>query len=474
MRFLLSALFLLTRVLPTEAQKLHYTITPDFSDDGKKRMLEVAVEFYPIPNDTTWFMLPTQINWSDNLERCFRNFRVEGKGGRYTRHPKYDHAVGVISRSAGPLTLHYELWQNFPGEQVTLQTSSSPILQKDYLHVQGRCLFLSPLYYEDNGFYDVTVDWLKLPKNWAIQNSFNSGDAHQSFRAFSLEWKNSVCVAGDFRIHKGEVLGQPVFFAIRGKWVFEDQTLFDVILKTIETQRRLWNDTDIPYYSVTMIPFVKPARPIPGVTTGDYLGLGKYNSFAVYASDDCILDKLIYLFNHEMMHDWIGMKINPGTYDGPSGLRWFAEGFTEYLALRNCWKAGFFDRRDFFEHLNEENFEEHYTSRDAELSAHDAEECFFYDEECERVPYRRGFILAFYFDCAIRQKSGNERTLHDFMLELLETFYGSRSNVQDRYEYFTETLGNYLNEDPTDFLNRYAIRAKPSPPNRFFYPIAFK
>jgi predicted MPP superfamily phosphohydrolase len=68
-----------------------------------------------------------------------------------------------------------------------------------------------------------------------------------------------LCLSG--HTHGGQI-------HIPGKWVFDDQTLFDVILKTIETQRRLWNDTEIPYYSVTMIPFVKPARPIPGVTTG--------------------------------------------------------------------------------------------------------------------------------------------------------------------------------------------------------------
>lgn len=452
------------------AQPLQYTITPDLSDDGKKRLLEVAAEFYPNrSNDTTWFRLPTRLNWTDNLQRCFRNFRVEGKGGRYIRHPQHDDIVGAVCRGEGPFVLRYEIWQNFFGEQVTVQTSNSPILQHEYVHVPGQCLFLRPSHYQE---YEVRIEWKGLPKNWTIQNSFNSGQTVQTFKALDNGWVNSVWVAGDFRLLRGEVLGKPVFFALRGRWVFDDQTLFDVILKTIETQRSWWADTDIPYYSVTMIPFVKPARPVPGAMhNADCLGFGGFNSFCVYASDDCILDKLIALFNHEMMHDWIGGKIEPGEYFGAESLRWFAEGFTEYLALRNCWSAGLFTQADFFEELNAENFARHYADPAGERSAADVEACFYLDPECEDIPYRRGLILAFYFDAAIRQKSNNDRTLQDFMRALFEEFYGSRSDLGERFELFTELLGEALGgEDPTVFLNTHAFSGKLIPPEAFRLP----
>lgn len=467
-----TACALLLFAAPTFAQTLRYTITPDLSDDGKKRLLEVAVEFYPVTDDTTWFQLPTHLYWSSDLERCYRNFRVEGKGGRYTRHPQYNYVVGVISRGAGPLVLHYEIWQNFPGEQVTLQTAGGPILQTDYVHVPGHCLLLTPLHYQSNNNYTVSIRWENLPKNWKIQNSFNAGKTQQEFLAVNLDWKNSNWVAGDFRLYQGEVLGRPVCFAIRGNWIFEDKTLFAVILKTIETQRRLWDDAEIPYYSVTMIPFVKPGRPVPGaLSTGDCLGFGRFNSFAVYASDDCILDKLTYLFNHEMMHDWIGGKIDAGPLDSARGLRWFVEGFSEYFALRNCWTAGFFDRQAFFKQLNDDNFARHYASPHGEKSNLEIETCFYRDAECGRVPYRRGFILAFYFDCAIRHQSANNKTLHDFMLDLFGEFHGSRRTLQDRYDFFTETLGDYLGgEDPAVFLHRHAVEGRRIPPEAFRLP----
>ena len=105
-----------------------------------------------------------------------------------------------------------------------------------------------------------------------------------------------------------------------------------------------------------------------------------------------------------------------------------------------------------------------------EISAGDAELCFYYDTECEHVPYTRGFILAFYFDCAIRKKTNNERNLHDFMLELLEYFQNSGRTVDEHFDFFTETLGEYLGEDPSDFLQQHALKGKRIPPENFLLP----
>lgn len=126
--------------------------------------------------------------------------------------------------------------------------------------------------------------------------------------------------------------------------------------------------------------------------------------------------------------------------------------------------------KGFFKRLNEENFEDLYTSDMGEISAGDAELCFYYDTECEHVPCAKGFILAFYFDCAIRKKTNNERNLHDFMLELLEYFQNSGRTVDEHFDFFTETLGEYLGEDPSDFLQQHALKGKRIPPENFLLP----
>jgi|GEM_PF-2281245 len=439
------------------AQTLRYEISTEKSDAGGKLKLQVEVEFYPSQTDTARFTLPSRVNWSSGLQRCYQNFKAEG--GRYIRQDSTH--VLVLSRGHGPVKLKYELLQNFSDEQVTVETSCNPIILRDYIHVSGECLFLIPRHYH---VYDVTVVWKDLPKDWKIQNSFGVQKTTQQFKFTNPEWRRTHWVAGDFRILQGEAHGKPIAFAVRGEWLFSDQTLFDVIKKTIETQRTTWDDRDIPFYSVTMIPFVLPkgGQVIGAARTGRCLGYGMYQSFVVYAAADCRLDPLIQLFNHEMTHDWIGGKINTGDYDPEKGLglRWLAEGFTDYYALRNRWKAGFATTQEFQNELNKRFFIAHYTDPNGETPNETIEKRYYVQSEYEEVPYRRGCILAFYIDCAIRQKTDNAQTLHNFMADLLDHTYGTDRDLRKNFDFLTETLSDYLGIDAAAFLEKHAEQGK--------------
>ncbi|MBK8922807.1 MAG: hypothetical protein IPM81_15080 [Saprospirales bacterium] len=466
MRSITMLLYLacLCAILP--AQPLQYEIRPENTPEGGKLKLRVTLEFYPSRTDTTRFGLPTQINWSAGLHRCFRNFKAEG--GRVVREDS-THLV-VVSRGDGPVRLQYDILQHFPGEQVTVETSCSPIILPDYIHLPGECLFLVPRHYQ---LYEVTVRWTGLPKRWALQNSFGSGELEQKFQSVTSDWLRTIWVAGDFRILKGEALGKPFAFAIRGQWLFDDRTLFDIAEKTIETQRREWEDEDIPFYSVTMIPFVLPkgGRVVGNARTGRCLGYGRYQSFVVYASDDCPLDPLIHLFNHEMMHDWIGGKINTGSPGETASLRWFDEGFSEYYALRNRWRAGFSTTAEFLDALNREFLASHYADPHGETPNLIVERDFYTNPDYENVPYRRGCILALYLDCAIRQKTGNTQTLHHFMLDLLDYTYGKRRDLLEHFDFFHETLGAYIGEAAAGtFLTQYVDAGKRIAPGDFPAP----
>lgn len=447
MRALIALLALAVWPALLAAQPLNYDIKVEKSTAGGKLKLAVSVQFFPSTTDTSRFTLPASINWTNNLYRCFRNFSVDG--GRYVREDSTH--VLVISRGDKPVTLHYDVIQNFSGEQVTVETSCGPILLRDYIHVPGDCLFLTPRHYRS---YEVTVRWLNIPEGWTFQNSFCSGQTEQRFHLTTLDWQRSTWVAGDFRILQGEVLGKPVAFALRGKWLFEDETLFELIKKTIVTQRSTWDDTDIPFYSVTMIPFVLPQRGhiVGNARTGQCLGFGGHQSFSVYASEDCLLDPLVDLFNHEMTHNWIGGQINTGVPDATASLRWLTEGFTDYYALRNRWLAGFLTTDEFLEELNREFLAAHYSDPNGEVPNLVLERDYFSNERYENVPYRRGCILALYLDTAIRQKTNNSQTLHDFMLDLLDYTHGKHRDLIEHYEFLAETLADYLGAEEAAYL----------------------
>ncbi len=452
---------------PLSAQTLQYDISTQPAKTGGKLKLEVTLTFIPSRSDTTRFALPQQINWSHDLQNCFRNFKAEG--GRALKQDAIN--IIVVSNKKGtgaPIKLTYQVIQNFPGEQVTVETSCTPIILQDYLHVPGECLFLVPRHYQS---FDVTVNWTDLPKGWKIQNSINSGETTQQFKSLDRDWTTTMWVAGDFRILKGTALGKPLFFAIRGTWPFTDETLFNAIQKTVESQRTTWEDTDIPYYSVTMIPFVLTSGHVVGMgRTGRCLGYGMFQSFVVYSAQDCPLDPLVSLFNHEMTHDWIGGKIRIGFDDTKPGLRWLAEGFTEYYALRNRWKSGFITDQQFMTELNEDFIKAHHADPNSEVSNQKMEAAYYTNQAYEEVPYHRGFIIALYFDLAIRQKSKNEETLQNFMLELLEYCQRKDCDLQQNFDVFTETLSEHTGTDPTEFIQKHAELGKRITPGEFITP----
>ncbi len=444
------------------AQPLEYQIEID--PDVPK--ISVTVQFYHGENDTLYFAVPVRVNQSTGLIRNYRNLSVTG--GRIVRK---DSAMIIIKRTEKTLPtmqLHYDIFQISPGDAVTRTTSSAPIIQPDYIHIRGYSLFLTPLHYKN---YDVTVNWKKVPKGWAIQNSFSAGTRRQQFLLNDREaWLRSNWVAGDFRQYQSTVSGKPVHFAVRGTWLFEDTTLFNVILKTVGAQREQWQDEDQPFYSVTLIPYIMPKRPVEWDAQSLCLGNGLYQSFVTYADPECLLDNFIDLFNHEMMHEWIGGKIEAGQGTETNNMRWFTEGFTEYFALRTRWKAGFLNEAAFFKELNKDYFADHYAAPFAELPNLEAEKRRWESFELERIAYRRGCIAAFYFDCAIRQRSGNQKSLFQMMTDLLEFTYGTSRDLTNSYDFFTETLGEYYGAAPDQWLTQHIYNGIKPAPQEFILP----
>lgn len=458
------SLFLLVNGM-LSAQPINYSIEIVQKNDADPK-IAVDLTFYHAENDSIFIPIPTAINHADKLYRNYRNLTVTG--GRIVRRDTNMIILKRTEKKLPTMTLHYEIFQSTPGNVVTRTTGSAPIIQPDYIHLRGYSLLLAPLHYRT---YDVTVDWKNLPKNWTIQNSFSAGELRQHFLYNERDaWRRTNWVAGDFRQYKGTVMGKPVWFAIRGEWIFEDTTLFNVILHTVETQRKQWSDTEGNFYSVTLIPYVMPNKPVERDAQSLSLGYGLTKSFVTYADPDCLLDNFIDLFNHEMMHEWIGGKIDQGNGTDEINMRWFAEGFTEYYALRNRWKAGFLKDTEFFDELNKEYFANHYQSEYAEIPNLEAEQRRWETFDLERLAYRRGCIAAFYLDCAIRKQFGNRKTLFNFMNDLMEFTYGTGRDLSTGYDYFTETLDEYLPGGSEAWLDKHIGQGKKIAPAEFQLP----
>ena len=92
------------------------------------------------------------------------------------------------------------------------------------------------------------------------------------------------------------------FLATRGDWVpFSVDEIKGLLKETMENQRNFWEDHSQEYFTVTM-------QPIFQSNGSSYQGTGLTNSFATSFSNNEFMEigQMVHLFNHELMHNWIG------------------------------------------------------------------------------------------------------------------------------------------------------------------------
>ncbi len=461
------------------SQSLNYEIQPVFRE--KQLTLAVKLRFSGEADGETDLLLPSNLANAQKLHRSIRNLKLVSPNG----HSKMDADSLFVHLEYSPgreIVVNYEIVQDFSGNEITPENAFRPILQLPYFHVFGSSLFLMP---SGNQDFEVSIFWKNFPSGWNLQNSFGSQQTRQNFKVNSLSWLESVFVGGDFRILKTEVRKSPVFLAIRGSdWSFSDAEILELLRQTVEVQRTFWQDFEIPYFSVTLVPF-KISTADGGRETADghqfsqigYVGSGLQNSFATFATPgkSFKIKELHPLFHHEMMHDWVGVKIRNGGKINDMGLGWFSEGFTEYFAWKNMLAAGLISVDEFLAAANRDFFQKHYTSPLAEAPNFEIEKNFFNRSDVSDLPYKRGYIFAFYLDNVIKIRSAGQHNLHDFMKELLDHFYENDLTLVDDFDFFTSNLGKFLG-DPQflEFYKKHILEGKLIAPDEFVLPVFLK
>lgn len=456
------------------AATVRYEISPLFSDNSAPR-LQVRIFLQGEPDGTTAFTLPDQFGPAGGLFNCIQNLSCPSRACTLMVNREKYQAL-IKHPASAELELYYELTQDFEGSDFTLDNAFRPLIQPGYFHVLGSALFVTPDFGESS--CEVTLDWRNFPENWLIHNSFGTQQRLQRIPFSKSKLIESVFVGGDFRVLKTEVENRPVYLALRGyDWGFGDDELMVMLQKTVATQRDFWQDWDIPYYTVTLLPLAHPPAMAGGQNylSLEYLGTGLHNSFAAFVTPSPRLGvaELHHLFNHEMMHNWIGNKIRSG--GGPDDMHfgWFSEGFTEYFTLKNLLDGGFISVDGYMEALNTDFFEPHYTSPIGELPNSAIASDFFTDEAVAQLAYKRGFVFAFFLDNAIKSNSGDQSALHDFMLDLLEYYTSRNKDLVSNFDFFEEKLTEYLKQESAPLLQKYIQEGERIPPEAFVLPEYF-
>lgn len=453
------------------SRSLHYEISPLFG--GETLRLQVNLRFAGNTGGETELAVPTQFGGAGHLFRCIRDLRCTTPGARLRIDADTLFAT-LVHRAGEELTLSYTLVQDFPGSAVEGDRAFRPLLQASYFHVLGNTLFVAPKW---NETYEVSVDWRGFPPGWRLHGSVAPGETPRHFASPDLRWLESVFAGGDYRLHRAEIRGKPLWMAVRGReWGFSDDSLFSMLVRTVTLQREFWQDFDAPFYSVVLTPLA--SRPVAAAgqvfvsTRISYLGTGLQHAFTAFATPHKLLEvkDLHHLFHHELMHEWIGGRIRNGCAGNDMQMAWFSEGFTEYFALKNMLKGGFLSAEQYMDRLNERIFRGLYRSPLREAPNSMVAARFFLDPEVETLPYQRGCVFAFFLDNAIKAGSAGQRNLHGLMIELLAYYDLPGRDLHGNFDFFLESCADYLKQDAEMLYRKHIVSGQLIPATAFALP----
>lgn len=435
--------------------KVNYKIF--HSDNLQNDGLKVQVSFTAKKkSDSTYFYYSNEVWGETNLVNCLKlipkenlnySFKVVADSNRIVvYHPKQKN-----------ISFSYRIIQDTKNEST--KSNNRPLLQKDYFHILGQSLFAVP----EEAFNGKTNDpkiianikWLNFPENFVIHNTFGSKQLKQKLNIkLWSEFYHSLFVGGDYRIKSFQYLKKPVYFAVRGKWFkdYTDDNLFEALKKTITTQREFWNDNNFDYYTVILTPTI--TQNDETYKGQSITGSSVKNGFLIQSTNNPFnsFSTMKYIFNHEMMHDWIGGKIQ---MKNEELNYWFSEGFTDYYTYKNKLRNNDMSLNDWLHEFNTKVIKAHWENPEKNKPNYVIKDDFWNNENIEKLPYRRGAIFAFWLDNQILKKSNYTKSLDNLMRDILTICTTENRKFSD--ELFLETANKYLEKDITYFFQKHII-----------------
>ncbi len=448
--FLLSLFSLFSMATPLVSYRVNY------SKNMVKSGLTVTVSTtYDRPTDSSYFHYSNGIWGEENLFQCLSDLKG-AKGYRFRLIPDSNRIV-VYHPNAQTVSFSYTVKQDYPGNSRSI--FARPRLQPTFFHILGQSLFTVPETIfagnEADPEIEATIDWVGFPKEFVIHNMLGSQQAHQSFSGkLWTQFYNTLFVGGDYRIRSFEHENKKVYFAIRGDWkVYEDDELLELFQRTLITQRDFWNDQDFDYYTVIMTPTETSSD------TVEYRGQSVngsriYNGFMIQSTNNPFNDPgtIKYIFNHEMMHDWIGGKIMMAHEELNY---WFSEGFTDYYAFKNQLRNGALSPEEWLAKFNEEVLKPHYENPERNQPNYRIRDDFWKNYNIEKLPYRRGALFAFWLDQQLLVSSDGTTSLDDFMRTLF--LHCTEKDLLFTDELFLDLLQQQTGEDWSYFFQKHLI-----------------
>jgi len=374
-------------VKPSAISKLNYTIEPAVFDN--KPALKITLSFIT-ESDRQILALPERWAGQKDYFKDIRELKTLTPGTSL-EDTKTPFLKTILAPKNTSISISYIL----TAVQSAEFNGHRALITPDYFHVIGHNLWPYPAIPQEQPV-NILINWNGFPKNYSFANSFGALRTEQNFSASINQLREAIYVGGDFRILEERVHDNPVFIAIRGKWLFKDRDFSKHLKKIIEGQRQFWNDDNFPYFLITLIPNGK-ACCISG-------GSGLTQSFITYMAADKKIDPdLSSLYSHELFHTWNGEKIRVASPE--SRHYWFSEGLTSYYTRIMNLRNGLITLQDYVDNYNDAIYK-YYFSKFKNVPNSRVEKDFFDGSGLDKIPYYRGDFLAHRWNMRIKKETG--------------------------------------------------------------------
>jgi predicted metalloprotease with PDZ domain len=339
----------------------------------------------------------------------------------------------IEGSEVGETTVSYRVWAG----EMNVATSW---VESGMALINGAGIFL---------YSEATRDWaqelhVQLPEDWSgLHTSLRPAEGTARFRARDFdELVDSPVLAGNTVEYEFEVSDQPYSLVLGSENpLWDGERSRDDVAQLVAAQQDFWgtNPFDRRYLFLNL--FIGPV----GGLEHDHSTVMMTSPWQMRATEDYI--KWLGLVSHEFFHSWNVRRMRPRElvrydYDGETYTRslWLAEGLSSYYDNLLVFRAGLIDVSHYFELLAEEIRIFETTPgrrvRSAERASFDTWIKHYKPDENSINStvsyYRKGAIIGFVSDMAIRRATDNGTSLDNVMRTMYRR-YGPDAELPGGY-----------------------------------------
>lgn len=377
------------------------------------------------------------------------------KGAKLIKQKNDDLNLSLKHKENATIQLTYFVKSLVKDSVYRHQEEFLPNVQENYFVLFTNSIFIV-LADSTDQLYTFDINWLNYPSTYKNKPQTSFGDGlKQSLKYEKIgDLQNAAMVGGDFKTiaYSDPEKDRKIRYIYRSTWDFDPQVMANLVISTFKFQQSFWNDYSTKEYSV----FMSPAH-AENEFEMSYNGTGLRNSFNVVATNNRNTnpENMGYLFNHELMHHWIGNTILNGVDEELS--YWFSEGFTDYFTFYNMKESKLITEKEYYFRMDSV-FIAHYGNELCSAINDSIKPNFWKRGYYGKLPYNRGNIFAYYLDNLLQTKTNGKVNLMKVMQKMMEQALVKKRPFDK--DWLNETVKELAGFEVLDLIDRYIMKGE--------------